>query len=158
MFDILIKNCILKALYRYCTYVSLLSGEHFLTTTPRELQAIIESTSLPASPFHLSHAAESTDTHVYAPPSAGVTDEPESKKRKLAEGVVNGDANHGVTTNNDLSGARYYNQMVANKHITNVHSIVKKQCEELADAIVGLPAFGHANGLQQGLKCRYRTK
>lgn len=96
---------------------------------PRELQDLIESTSSPSSPFHSSHAS-TTDTTVYSPS----LDEPESKKRKLEDGVANGSL--GLATTNAGSGARYLNRTVANKHLATVHGIIKKECEDLADSIV----------------------
>lgn len=107
------------------------SVTHFLCS---ELQALIESASSPSSPFHSSHASSSTDPTVYPPPTSEA-DGPDSKKRKLTDGVANG-ATHNLTTSNVTEGARYVNRVTANKHITQVHEIVKKQCEELADSIV----------------------
>lgn len=89
---------------------------------------MITSTDMPSSPFHLSNLT--TDATVYPPP-AGATDEPESKKRKLADGALNGKTLHETD-----SGARYTNQMLSNKHVVKVHDILKKECEELADSIV----------------------
>ncbi len=43
---------------------------------------------------------------------------------------------HGLTTANALDGARYLNHTVANKHLATVHGLIKKECEELAEAIV----------------------
>jgi hypothetical protein len=98
---------------------------------PRELQELIDSTSSPSSPFHPSHAS-ATDTTVYS----FSTDEPESKKRKLEDGVSNGSLSHAAT--NAGSGARYLNRTVSNKHLASVHGIIKKECEELADSIVSV--------------------
>lgn len=63
-------------------------------------------------------------------------EEPDSKKRKLADGAVNGSVSQGLTKDNVNTGARYYNQMLSNKHLASVHAIVKKECEELAESIV----------------------
>ncbi|KAI0697677.1 proteasome activator pa28 [Cytidiella melzeri] len=98
-----------------------------------ELQQLIDSTASPSSPFHFSHMSV-TDTTVYPPPSGSLADEPESKKRKLDDGKTN--RSHFLTSTNALGdGARYYNHMVANKHLATVHGIVKKECEELAESI-----------------------
>ena len=90
---------------------------------------MIVSTSLPSSPFHISNLT--TDTTVYPPATGGTTDEPESKKRKLADGAPNGKTSHDTDPS-----ARYTNQMLSNQHVIKVHDILKKECEELADSIV----------------------
>ena len=75
-----------------------------------------------------------TDTTVYPPPSGANGDaEPESKKRKLNDGVLNGKAAHDPN-----AGARYTNQVLASQHVQEVHDIVKKECEDLADCIVSI--------------------
>jgi proteasome activator subunit 3 (PA28 gamma) len=95
---------------------------------PRALQELIISTSAPSSPFHSSNL--STDATVYPSPTLSL-DEPESKKRKLDESAPNGSSHAD-------EGARFANQMLANSHIQNVHDILKKECEELAEYIVSL--------------------
>ncbi|KAI0803214.1 proteasome activator pa28 REG alpha/beta subunit [Irpex lacteus] len=96
------------------------------------LQQLIDSSASPTSPFHPSHSS-STDTTVYPPPASPTSEEPESKKRKLEDGLANG--SHGLTTANAPDGARYLNHTVANKHLATVHGLIKKECEELAEAI-----------------------
>ena len=72
-----------------------------------------------------------TDAKVYPPPPGATEDsEPESKKRKLNDGALNGKAH------DTGAGARYTNHMLANQHVKDVHNIVKKECEDLADSIV----------------------
>ncbi|KAI0347943.1 proteasome activator pa28 REG alpha/beta subunit [Trametopsis cervina] len=112
------------------------AAEHVLFKTfPAKilsLQELIESSSSPSSPFHSSHAL-STDTTVYPPPANLSAEEPESKKRKLDDGAING--GHGLAAGNTGSGARYLNATLANKHLATVHGIIKKECEELAESI-----------------------
>lgn len=91
---------------------------------------------MPSSPFHLSRASEFTDPTVYPPPIDVPMEEPESKKRKLDDGTVNGDATHSQLKGHVNEGARFCNHMVANTRLTAVYSIVKKECEELAESIV----------------------
>ncbi|KAI0363745.1 proteasome activator pa28 REG alpha/beta subunit [Pilatotrama ljubarskyi] len=87
---------------------------------------LIDSTSQPTSPFHLSHAPLSTDATVYPPPSTSA--EPEAKKRKLESGGANG-----VSTSNDASHAKHPGKMLSNKHTMALHEHLKRECEELAD-------------------------
>ncbi|KAA1468049.1 proteasome activator pa28, REG alpha/beta subunit [Dentipellis sp. KUC8613] len=90
-----------------------------------ELQQLIESTSSPSSPFHISHAA-TTDTTIYPPPPT--SDEPDVKKRKLdLDGRA---AGNGV---NDTRYARFPNLVLANKHLAPVDEAVKRECEQLAE-------------------------
>ena len=103
----------------------------FLTS---ELTTLIESTSHPDSPFHLSRASPSTDATVYPQPlSAAASDEPEAKKRKR-----NGDGSTASSTHapNDIQHARYPNLMLANKHISKLHEDVKKECSQLGENCV----------------------
>jgi len=96
-----------------------------------ELTTLIESTSHPDSPFHLSRASPSTDATVYPQPlSAAASDEPEAKKRKR-----NGDGSTASSTHapNDIQHARYPNLMLANKHISKLHEDVKKECSQLGE-------------------------
>lgn len=94
---------------------------------------MIVSTSSPSSPFHVSNLT--TDVTVYPSPAAA-GDEPESKKRKLVDGVPNGKASHDLTSvSHTDEGARFTNQMIGNPHVQKVHNILKKECEELADSI-----------------------
>ncbi|KAI0361005.1 proteasome activator pa28 REG alpha/beta subunit [Trametes cingulata] len=92
-----------------------------------DLQKLIDSTSQPTSPFHLSHAPHSTDATVYPPPSAST--EPEAKKRKLETGG----APNGVSTSSDASHAKHPGKMLSNKHTIALHEHLKRECEELAD-------------------------
>jgi proteasome activator subunit 3 (PA28 gamma) len=92
-----------------------------------ELTKLIESTSTPESPFHISHASSSTDATVYPAPCSSVSDEPEAKKRKR-----NGDGSTTPTTN-DTQHARYPSLILANKHMSRAHQDVKKECEQLAE-------------------------
>lgn len=117
--------------HRYCASLFPCANSSTLLTYGfvSELHELINSTSSPSSPFHISNLT--TDSTVYPPPTAA-SDEPESKKRKLTEASVNGKTE---SAHVDV-GARYTNQMLSNQHVLKVHSIVKKECEELADSIV----------------------
>ena len=102
-----------------------------ITHSLRELQELIDSTSESSSPFHLSHAAPSTDTTVYPPPALGG---PETKKRKLdsgapANGVVSGQMN-------DAQHAKHPGMMTSNKHTIAIHERLKRECETLAELCV----------------------
>jgi len=95
-----------------------------------ELQQLIESTSSPSSPFHISHASATTDPTVYpCPDSSSFSEEPDTKKRKLAPD------GSGVTAHsvNDTQYSRFPNLLLSNKHIAQVHAIVKKECVQLAE-------------------------
>lgn len=97
---------------------------------PRELQLLIESTSSPDSPFHLSHASKSTDVTIYPPPSTS-SDKPAAKRQKLSpEAAV---AANGV---DNTYRPIIPHLVLANKHVDSVHMVVKKECEQLADLCV----------------------
>ncbi|KAI0095197.1 proteasome activator pa28, REG alpha/beta subunit [Irpex rosettiformis] len=124
-----------KQLDEFHDNAALAAEEVLFETFPRkilELQALITSSTSPSSPFHFSHSS-TTDTTVYPPPVSLASSEPDSKKRKLDGGQANG--NCGLTAGNALEGARYLNLTVENKHLASVHGLIKKECEELADAI-----------------------
>lgn len=104
----------------------------------RELQQLIDSTANPSSPFHISHASSSTDVTVYPPPSSALSEEPESKKRRLNEGSANGASATGHNSANSVQQARFANLVLANKHIDKVHAEVKKECEQLAELCVSI--------------------
>ena len=100
---------------------------------PRELQALIDSTSDPSSPFHIAHALHSTDTTVYSAPS---TTEPDSKKRKLDSGTgINGTS---ALPGNDTQHAKHPGLMKANKHMVEIHEQLKRECEVLAELCVSI--------------------
>ncbi|KAI0066427.1 proteasome activator pa28 REG alpha/beta subunit [Artomyces pyxidatus] len=94
-----------------------------------ELQELIHSTSTASSPFHLSHAADSTDSTVYPPPQPSSSDEPDKKKRKREA------ESESVHTNgiSNTQNARYPDLVLLNKHLVSVHQRVKRECEELAE-------------------------
>ncbi|KAI8995292.1 proteasome activator pa28 REG alpha/beta subunit [Trametes punicea] len=92
-----------------------------------DLQKLIDSTSELSSPFHLSHAAPSTDATVYSPPST--SSEPEPKKRKLDSG----EAVNGVKALSDASHAKNAGKMVSNQHTVDLHERLKREFEVLAD-------------------------
>lgn len=73
---------------------------------------------------------------MHPPPADVPAEEPEPKKRKLDEGAINGSVTQCLVGSHINDGARFSNHMTANKHLAAVHSIVKKECEQLADSIV----------------------
>lgn len=93
----------------------------------------------PASPLNMSHATSHTDSSIYPPPAEFLSStEPETKKRKLTDGGVNGSAAAAHTADNVVGSARFTNSMHANAHLAQVFAILRKECEELADSIVSL--------------------
>ncbi|PBL00476.1 proteasome activator pa28, REG alpha/beta subunit [Armillaria gallica] len=85
-----------------------------------ELQEMIQSFDSSSSPFHPSHA--STDGTVYPPPDSHSSEEPPSKKRRLADPIDSNAAQNG----------RFTSVVVANKHISGLHAIVKRESEQLS--------------------------
>ena len=112
-----------------------------LTNGFRKLQELIDETSNPSSPFHLSHASTTTDATVYPPPaaeSAALGDLQPKKRRLTADGDSETGAITPTTSANDAKQARYPNLFLANTHIATVHEVVKRECEDLADLCVGI--------------------
>jgi len=99
-----------------------------------ELQALLDTTSSPSSPFHISHAASSTDATVYPAPSNLDEREYDTKKRKrntasnaiVVDGSVAGNGN-------STQYARFPNRFRANGHIHTVNVDIKNLSEELID-------------------------
>ncbi|KAJ3531080.1 hypothetical protein NM688_g7625 [Phlebia brevispora] len=101
-----------------------------------QLQELIISMSSSDSVFNMSNATSHTDTTIYPPPADFVSsDEPDTKKRKLSDGGVNGTASVAHTAANVTGTARFTNSMHANKHLTLVFAALKKECEELVESI-----------------------
>ncbi|KAJ7109983.1 proteasome activator pa28 REG alpha/beta subunit [Mycena epipterygia] len=94
-----------------------------------ELQELIQSTSVPDSPYHPGQTATTTDATVYPAPASPQTNgaEPQSKKRKMDDGTL---ASTDPTTN-DTQYARLPSLVLANKHKTSLHEKLKRECEEL---------------------------
>ena len=115
--------------------VSPFHSHRVLTSAHRELQQLIDSTNDESSPFHISHAANSTNPTVHPPPTLA-EEGPDVKKRKLHSNDTNGVLTTGLTLSNDVRHAVYPNLVTANQHIDKVHAIVKKECEQLADSCV----------------------
>ncbi|KAJ7751255.1 proteasome activator pa28 REG alpha/beta subunit [Mycena maculata] len=110
------------------------SGEHVVfvifPTKILELQELIQSTSVSSSPYHRDQTATTTDTMVYSPPELTQRngDQPQLKKRKTDDGSpVPAD----LTSTNDMQYARLPSLVLANKHMINLHSTLKRECEEL---------------------------
>ncbi len=87
---------------------------------------MIQSFDSPSSPFHPSHASTSTDGTVYPPPDGHPSEEPPSKKRRLADPIDSNAAQNG----------RFTSVVVANKHISGLHAIVKRESEQLSSTVV----------------------
>ncbi|KAF9514670.1 hypothetical protein BS47DRAFT_855099 [Hydnum rufescens UP504] len=95
-----------------------------------ELQALIDETNEPASEYHISHAALSTDTRVYPPPSTS-TSEPDAKRRKRTTGdISNGEAD---TDHRSPGGAIYPQRVLPNHHIRKVQERNKNEFEDMID-------------------------
>lgn len=93
-----------------------------------DLQALIDESSDPSSPFNVVHASSSTDTTVY--PTTSTSEQPkETKKRKAIDGVA-------LPTSKSTENAQYDGTMYSNKHIDKMHEIIKKEAEELAQLCV----------------------
>ena len=105
-----------------------------LPSSRRELQALIDQTKTTDSPYHISHAATSTDITVYPANPAPATPEPEAKRRKRSAGdVSNGDIH--LNSSSGL-GALYPQRVAGNKHIRKVQEQNKEYFEELIDLCV----------------------
>jgi proteasome activator subunit 3 (PA28 gamma) len=83
---------------------------------------------------------------VYPSPNNG-DGEPDTKKRRM-------DVDGSLPGSNDTMYARYLAQVRSNQHLTKVHDVVKRQCEELAKSCVSwlhlwlelglqMPCLGH---------------
>ncbi|KAF7307125.1 PA28-beta domain-containing protein [Mycena indigotica] len=79
-------------------------------------------TSHKISPYHPNHAYTFTDTTVYPPPQAESTG---SKKRKLDDSMS------ATSDASDTQSARYPQLVRANTHLPQLHTILKRECEEL---------------------------
>ncbi|KAG7452410.1 proteasome activator pa28, REG alpha/beta subunit [Guyanagaster necrorhizus] len=107
------------------------SGEDIVFQTfpskSRELQEMIQSFDSSSSPFHSSHASTTTDAMVYPPPDGQFSEDPPTKKRRMAHAI---DSDGMV-----LQNARFTNSVVANRHISGLHAIVKQECEQLSSTV-----------------------
>lgn len=83
------------------------------------------------SPSHNSNTA-STNATVYPAPTE---DDLPSKKRKLSINSTDGNDIVVAHSQDRTQHARLPNLVLENKHVTHLHSIIKKECEELAAAI-----------------------
>ncbi|KAJ7492393.1 proteasome activator pa28 REG alpha/beta subunit [Mycena latifolia] len=95
-----------------------------------ELQELIQSTTVPGSPYHRDQTATTTDTTVYPPPTPlhANGDQSQLKKRKMNDGnlAASGDLA------NDTQHARFPSLVLGNKHMITLHATLKRECEELA--------------------------
>ncbi|KAF8349700.1 proteasome activator pa28 REG alpha beta subunit [Amanita rubescens] len=101
-----------------------------------QLSELLDTTSNPDSPFHLSHASSFTDVNVY-PCTQPALDEPSQKKRKLNDTSDSDEeaSRPNTSTMNDFQYARLSGQVRANHHIVKLHEIVKKECDQLIGLI-----------------------
>ncbi|KAK0466408.1 proteasome activator pa28, REG alpha/beta subunit [Desarmillaria tabescens] len=91
-----------------------------------ELQEMIQSFDSSSSPFHPSHAFDDNPMQQYTLLlTAILSEEPPNKKRRLS----------GPTDNNAYSNARSTNTVVANRHISGLHAIIKRECEQLSSTV-----------------------
>lgn len=80
----------------------------------------------------MSHSKK-TDTTVYPPPSHSDAEDSHTKKRRrTADGSVeNGDVHY-------TPHPKYPDVIHSNEHISSLHEIVKKECDQLADLSVSI--------------------
>ncbi|KAJ4472691.1 proteasome activator pa28 [Lentinula lateritia] len=100
-----------------------------------ELQQLVLSTTNPGSPFHDANLA-SIDTTVYPPPLDSSDIDGPLKKRKISTDSF--DANEPSSSRinqHDTRHALLSNTVLENKHVKHLHSIIKKECEELVTSI-----------------------
>ncbi|KAF5388457.1 hypothetical protein D9757_004599 [Collybiopsis confluens] len=103
-----------------------------------ELQRLVQSTLNFDSPFNIANSA-SSDVTVYQ--SHALEDDNgkdiSSKKRKISSDFANNDEIQNSLWRNqtDTQNARSPNLVLENKHIKYLHSVIKKECEELATLI-----------------------
>ncbi|KAJ3786121.1 proteasome activator pa28 REG alpha/beta subunit [Lentinula aff. detonsa] len=106
-----------------------------LTDFYRELQQLILSTENLDSPFHEATLAK-VDTTVYPPPSEYSETDSLSKKRKISDNACSpNETLFPQMAENDTQHARLSNIVLENKHVKRLHSIIKKECEELVASI-----------------------
>lgn len=86
---------------------------------------MIQSFDSSSSPFHPSHTSTSTDGTVYPPPDSHPSEEPPSKKRRLADPI----------DSNAVQNGRFTSVVVSNKHISGLHAIVKRESEQLSSTV-----------------------
>ncbi|KAI0073933.1 proteasome activator pa28 REG alpha/beta subunit [Panus rudis PR-1116 ss-1] len=102
----------------------------------RELQQLIDDSADPSSIFNISHASKATNKTVYSISASPEEDsEPASKKRKLnGVNTTNGTvAELGVTAGNDVAHAANPGLIRFNRHMQQVHDVIKRESEQLAD-------------------------
>ncbi|KAL0071735.1 hypothetical protein AAF712_000657 [Marasmius tenuissimus] len=100
------------------------SSEGWITQTSSDpLNKLIAAQNDPETPFG---RQSQTDATVY-PPSSELS-EPPSKKRKTSNG-------EGGAEDDQQGHARYFEHVKSNKHVRELHGIVKKECEVIAELI-----------------------
>ncbi|KAJ3750653.1 proteasome activator pa28 REG alpha/beta subunit [Lentinula detonsa] len=106
-----------------------------LTDLYRELQQLILSTENLDSPFHQATLAK-VDTTVYPPPSEYSETDSLAKKRKISDDACSpNETLYPQMAEHDTQHARLSNIVLENKHVKRLHSIIKKECEELVASI-----------------------
>ncbi|KIK70769.1 hypothetical protein GYMLUDRAFT_32819 [Collybiopsis luxurians FD-317 M1] len=99
-----------------------------------ELHQLILSSSSPGSSFHTANSAN-TDATVYPPPLNSTDTGVPSKKRKTSSDSTDNTETPLGDTQNDSQNARFSNLVLENKHVKYLHSVIKKECEDLAASI-----------------------
>ncbi|KAH7870826.1 proteasome activator pa28 [Lentinula edodes] len=123
---------------RFRSDVKQAGEEVVFSTFPKktlELQQLVLSTTNTSSPFHDANLA-SIDTTVYPPPLDSSDIDVHLKKRKISTDPFNAnDPPSSRINQHDTRHARLSNTVLENKHVKHLHSIIKKECEELVTSI-----------------------
>ncbi|KAJ4484936.1 proteasome activator pa28 [Lentinula edodes] len=123
---------------RFRSDVKQAGEEVVFSTFPKktlELQQLVLSTTNTSSPFHDANLA-SIDTTVYPPPLDSSDNDIHLKKRKISTDPFNAnDLPSSRINQHDTRHARLSNTVLENKHVKHLHSIIKKECEELVTSI-----------------------
>ncbi|KAJ3895524.1 proteasome activator pa28 REG alpha/beta subunit [Lentinula edodes] len=110
------------------------AGEEVVFSTFPKKQLVLSTTNT-SSPFHDANLA-SIDTTVYPPPLDSSDNDVHLKKRKISTDPFNAnDLPSSRINQHDTRHARLSNTVLENKHVKHLHSIIKKECEELVTSI-----------------------
>ncbi|KAK7064029.1 proteasome activator pa28, REG alpha/beta subunit [Favolaschia claudopus] len=92
-----------------------------------ELQELIQSTSLPNSPYHKDQTSMTTDPAVYPPPESSSVngDLPQSKKRRIENDTSS------PQTTGPREDVQFPHLVQPNQHLVTLHETLKRECEEL---------------------------
>ncbi|KAJ3853140.1 proteasome activator pa28 REG alpha/beta subunit [Lentinula lateritia] len=109
------------------------AGEEVVFSTFPKKQLVL-STANTSSPFRDANLA-SIDTTVYPPPSDFSDVDVPLKKRKILTDSFDANELPSRIDQHDTRHARLPNIILENKHVKHLHSIIKKECEELVTSI-----------------------